>query len=40
MNHNQQREINKENECLIGQALEGGREALDKLLASYRLRPF
>ncbi len=38
MDHNQQCETNKESECLIGQALEGDREALDKLLASYRLR--
>jgi RNA polymerase sigma-70 factor, ECF subfamily len=38
MDHNQQGETNKESECLIGQALEGDREALDKLLASYRLR--
>ena len=37
MDHNQQRETNEESECLIGQVLEGDREALDKLLATYRL---
>jgi RNA polymerase sigma-70 factor (ECF subfamily) len=37
MDHNQQRETNKETECLLEQALGGDREALDKLLASYRL---
>ncbi len=38
MDHNQERETNKESECLIGHVLEGDREALDKLLASYRRR--
>ena len=38
MDHNQQCEKNKEIECLLKQALDGDREALDKLLASYRLR--
>lgn len=38
MDHNQQCEKNNESECFLKQALEGDREALDKLLASYRLR--
>ncbi len=40
MDYNQQRETNNESECLIGQALEGDREALDKVLASCRHRLF
>jgi RNA polymerase sigma-70 factor, ECF subfamily len=40
MDHNQQRETNKESECLLEQALDGDREALDKLLAGYRLRVY
>jgi RNA polymerase sigma-70 factor (ECF subfamily) len=38
MDHNQQCEKKKEIERLLKQALDGDREALDKLLASYRLR--
>jgi RNA polymerase sigma-70 factor (ECF subfamily) len=38
MDHNQQCEQNQESECLLKQALEGDGEALDKLLASHRLR--
>jgi RNA polymerase sigma-70 factor, ECF subfamily len=38
MDRNQQCEESKESERLLEQALEGKREALDKLLASYRLR--
>ncbi len=40
MNRNQQRETRNESECLIGQAHEGDREALDKVLASCRHRLF
>jgi RNA polymerase sigma-70 factor (ECF subfamily) len=38
MNHNQRCEKDKESDCLLKRALEGDREALDKLLASYRPR--